>query len=749
MAQKKKLLITADSPILTTGLSRCVRELANSLVNKYEIRIAGWHHTPTAHPFPFHIYPLSKAHHEEPRQLHFAFTDFNPDLYLGIGDLWDFFETAPIIREYRTKAKIFGSVFWLTVDGENLHPSWISTVQAVDKVAVFSKFGQKILKDWSNMDTLVVYPGIDQNTFKVLDRELVYSKTRLDPRTNMIFLIVSQNTDRKAIPLALEGFSRFARDKEDVFLIVATDPRDQNGYELWNMVRKFGVDKKVAISQNCNPKSGMADAKLNLLYNIATALISTSIGEGYGMFFNEAMINGVVPIATNYSTPPEILSDGRGLLIDVAAFLYGAYGLKRAIISLDSLVNQLNILYSDWKGSRQLITQMSEKCKAHAQMLTWDKTVQQLDGLLTESFEKRARPWVRNAVQVKDVRLLQVIPSWGKHCGIAEYTKELCDKFEQQRKETFIYPSADLKGLMATCREHNINVVHFQHEYSFFSNKNEFEDILKQLNESGIKIIVTLHTLNISLKSYNQMLIDICDKILVHSSRFVKEFKNVYNNVQNIEFITMGCKELVKRSHGIIQETKKNLDISNRYPIIGSFGFLRDQKGFQEIALAVKELKKDYPNICFLLISPKHEFGDLVYDEEFFRFLEREKMDTFSLILREYLPEKKLIKVLQTIDLFVLNYKDSPIGGGISAAVKTLMRSGRPIITSNSIAFWDLEKGEVFKNEFLSVDVMTTLIEKVLKDESIQGTLVNTAAAFLNFANWESVSKKHWDIYME
>ena len=225
--------------------------------------------------------------------------------------------------------------------------------------------------------------------------------------------------------------------------------------------------------------------------------------------------------------------------------------------------------------------------------------------------------------------------------------------------------------------------------------------------------------------------------------------KNVYNNVQNIEFIPMGCKELVKRSHGIIQETKKNLDISNRYPIIGSFGFLRDQKGFQEIALAVKELKKDYPNICFLLISPKHEFGDLVYDEEFFRFLEREKMDTFSLILREYLPEKKLIKVLQTIDLFVLNYKDSPIGGGISAAVKTLMRSGRPIITSNSIAFWDLEKGEVFKNEFLSVDVMTTLIEKVLKDESIQGTLVNTAAAFLNFANWESVSKKHWDIYME
>ena len=620
---KKKLLILSDSPTLNTGLSRCVKEITSRLYDKYEIRVAGWHQSARAHNFPFHIYPVYKGIKDEYAQVETAITDFEPDILLAIGDIWDFFETARIILNWRAEHKNFSAILWLTVDGNNLHSSWVPIVQTFDAIATFSKYAQKKIKEFANIDTIVIYPGVDTNVFKVLGKEFTYSRTQLDPTKTFVCLSVSQNTDRKAIPLTLEAFAKFSEGKDDVFLIVATDPNDPHGYDLWDIIGKMKLSKKIALSRDCNPRTGMSDEKLNILYNIATALISTSIGEGYGLFFNEAMATGTIPIATNYTTPPEILADGRGLLIDVASFMYGAYGLRRAIISIDSLVSQLEILYKDWKGSRKLIGDMATKCSEYAKTLTWEKSVFGLDNLMDISQKQKARPWIHNTVNIKNVRLLTIIPSWGKHCGIAEYTKDLCAAFEETGKTVVVYPTNDLSDVVNYCKKTTSNVIHIQHEFSFFRNKNQLESIFHEFNNAGIKTVVTMHSFCPGLKSYNQILLDTADSVLFHSQLFINHMKQTNKCKDNIKFIPMGCKAKYPYNFDAVELTKQNLGIQKRHPIIGSFGFLRDQKGFQEIVLAIKKMKKEYPDICFLLVSPQHQFGSPVYDEEFFTCIDR------------------------------------------------------------------------------------------------------------------------------
>ncbi len=94
----------------------------------------------------------------------------------------------------------------------------------------------------------------------------------------------------------------------------------------------------------------------------------------------------------------------------------------------------------------------------------------------------------------------------------------------------------------------------------------------------------------------------------------------------------------------------------------------------------------------------------------------------------------------------MLNYKDSPIGGGISAAVKTLFRVQRPIIVNDSIAFCDLTD-EIMKIKSVSADSMIGPIEKVLNDKEFGKSLVTKANEYVAKNNWDEIAKKHLDLY--
>lgn len=206
----------------------------------------------------------------------------------------------------------------------------------------------------------------------------------------------------------------------------------------------------------------------------------------------------------------------------------------------------------------------------------------------------------------------------------------------------------------------------------------------------------------------------------------------------------MGCKEKVAFD---LLELKEELGINKKHPIIGSFGFMRDQKGYKEIAGAVLELSKEkYPDIKFLLVSPKHEFGSDVYDEQIYQYFEKIGITDKIIIIREYMPENKLAKVLACADLFVLNYKSSRAGGGNSAAIKTIMRTQRPIIATDTLYFKDLTN-EVYKISSTDKNSIKEAIIELYDNPKLRKQYVDRSNVFIEQNSWENISKKHLDIY--
>jgi len=761
-----KILLHTDSPLLYSGLARCGKEIAKRLVEYttfdaktnnnikiYDVVYAAWHYRNTKHDLPYFLYPLEKSSSKEAEQFSHILADAQPDIILSIGDLWNFEHIQHVINVHKESFPNTKWVLWLTVDGEHLHPSWHSILNSADDINVFSYFAKQEIYKYADIQTNVIYPGVDKTIFFPSAPIIKENTLPFNLKDTFLVLNINQNTDRKNIPLTIEAFKDFAIDKDDVFLLLVTDPADPFGFDLWDFVKYFDLRKKVAITKEAGPLKGMSDQQLNLIYNLASASVNTSIGEGLSLPTLEAMAVGTPVLTTDYAATTELINQGGGFLLKTSGYLYGFNGIKRAIASQSDLVEKLNVLYNDFKNQHTLRKEISTKSQKFTDQLTWDETSSALMQRINKVMTKKNFNFIKEHVKIKEINPLIVIPSWGTHCGIAEYTKYLFDAIRKLGQHVVVYSSYEYQELPKIIKEGNYNVIHIQHEFSFFKDKEQLRILLDQLHTLNVKVVITLHSLVPGLSSYNELLLSRADNLIVHCQQFKdklversSETKGFLPNICDIDVIAMGVSDLAILKQENVDLTKKNLNISHNTPIIGSFGFLRDQKGFHDYLLAVKLLKEQYNDVLALLICPKHEFGSQAYDASFFNFIERHDLQNNVLLIREYLPEDKLLAVLQCADLFVLNYHDAPTGGGISAAVKTLFRTQRPIIVNDSLAFLDLNN-EVLKFNSINPEVIAKTILKVFGDVSLQHTLVTAANRYIELNNWGKIAQKHLDLY--
>lgn len=753
IVKSKKLLIITDSPVLTTGLSRICKEVATRLYNKvdengnkvYDVAVAGWHQQQTRHNFPFYIYQFSKELSvETENQLGYIISDFNPDIVLCIGDIWDFLPASRVFIRCREINENFKACLWVTVDGEWTNLNWNEVLTQFDTVASMSKFGlNEIHRLNSRFKDNVIYPGVDSEIFKKLALNLDSKDNQIDIKNTFVLVNIGQNCDRKNIPATIDAFAEFQKDKKDVFLFLGTNPDAPTGHHIWAIIKRHNLMKSVSVVKNINPVAGVEDAKLNLLYNMCKVNINSSIGEGLGIPIIEGMASGCIPIVTDYAATPEIV-ENCGYKVNVAEHIYGAYGVVRAVISKKDLVDKLNILYYDWKKykdvedkSDSIYFQLSKKCIEKSKEFIWDKTAERVHDLINQAvIQEKKRDFIKNNIKLEDLKLLMVIPSWGKNCGIAEYAKSLGFFMEYNGTKVTVYPSNNLSELEKYFEK--FNCIYIQHEFSFFQDRTQLESFLDKARAAKVKTVVLMHSFA-PLYPYLNMVIDKADVLIFHNETFKTMAMKQRPDAKNIRVIPMGCLPAFK---GDNSEVRNALKINNNHPIIGSFGFLRDQKGYNELVLAIKEMREQYKDIKLIIVAPPHEFGSKSYDENFFNFILDNDMQDNVIIIREFLDDEKLLKTLNACDLFVLNYKDNPTMGGNSAACKTLLRICKPVIAPNSIAFLDI-KDEVIKINGLNKIKIKENIEKVLHDKELYEKVSQNAEAFIKKCDWSKVAQQH------
>jgi glycosyltransferase involved in cell wall biosynthesis len=165
-------------------------------------------------------------------------------------------------------------------------------------------------------------------------------------------LFVSTIEPRKNVPTLLRAFRRLMDAYHPNVQLVLAGEKGWLYDEVFQLVRDLKlVDKVVFLGR-------VSTEELLWLYNVAQALVSPSIYEGFGLPPLEAMACGTPVIVSNVSSLPEVVADA-GILVDP----YDAEELSVAMWRLLS--------------DAELRASLIEKGYKRAGFFSWDKAAQE------------------------------------------------------------------------------------------------------------------------------------------------------------------------------------------------------------------------------------------------------------------------------------------------------------------------------------------------------------------------------------
>jgi len=134
------------------------------------------------------------------------------------------------------------------------------------------------------------------------DRGLQEFKSKLtkNREKNFILLFNSRNIRRKSIPDTLLAWKYFLdklskKQKEECLLILHTQPVDQNGTDLPEIIEYIFSKEEQSTILISNDK--ISTEQMNYLYNSSDAVILLSSNEGWGLSLTESLLTGTPFIA--------------------------------------------------------------------------------------------------------------------------------------------------------------------------------------------------------------------------------------------------------------------------------------------------------------------------------------------------------------------------------------------------------------------------------------------------------------------
>ena len=167
--------------------------------------------------------------------------------------------------------------------------------ESTDLINCHSYMTYELIKDQFPGKTNFIPHAIPANIFKPLSNpEIKHFKSMLlghDKVNDFVGVWNNRNARRKRPSDVIESWSIFL-DKlqakhghRNATLIMHTDPLDQEGPNLIEVSKHFGIENKIAFS-----KDRLEFDKMNVIYNISDFCINFSYAEGFGLATLEAMM---------------------------------------------------------------------------------------------------------------------------------------------------------------------------------------------------------------------------------------------------------------------------------------------------------------------------------------------------------------------------------------------------------------------------------------------------------------------------
>lgn len=370
-ADRVQVAVLADSPNVVTGFGNVCREILTNLYNTgfFAFEIVGINYDGSPHDLPFKIYPavnglMNDAVYREP----YGRQRYLDILGEGRFDIAWVLQDSFIIGEGLAQKIVetndalpagdqFAFMYYFPIDATP-KKSWIDkSAMLADFPIVYTAYGfeeimklytvddnslltepekEKNIKDKEEMKTKlsVVYHGVNAQDFYPFDDDFKIQNLRASMwgeahKDKFVFINVNRNQPRKDLYRTLQAFKilkekRKAKGKDDVYLYMHCNIFDNN-LNMIDMCKQLnlteGDEWAYPDPLKFGPASGFSTKIINEIYNAADAVITTTLGEGWGLSITEAMATKKPIIAPDHTSISEILgrtaagNAERGLLV--------------------------------------------------------------------------------------------------------------------------------------------------------------------------------------------------------------------------------------------------------------------------------------------------------------------------------------------------------------------------------------------------------------------------------------------------
>ncbi|MHB0998365.1 MAG: glycosyltransferase [Armatimonadota bacterium] len=367
---------------------------------------------------------------------------------------------------------------------------------------------------------------------------------------------------------------------------------------------------------------------------------------------------------------------------------------------------------------------------------------------------------------------LGMLTSTDERCGISQYTRDLCSGFGpdidldivpvHMPSEPWLCYIEQSAGRLNRC-----DVVHIQHEYSFWGSilpgKNRYFTHMKSIDRPKV---ITAHTLDsvddmlaVSksggarvikpliryIPGYRRMIevgtFDLADRIIVHDKPCADILAGRGISRDKLRIVPMGVPEPdLDPSLGAAFREKHGLRDKR---LIVIFGFIRPGRGYETVLDFLPELGKD--TVLVIAGGTQNPAQDL-YLEELNAGIRRRSLEK-RVLITGYLSDEDVAGVMQSADV-VLCSQESGTG---SYSVQVALGYGRPIAASDLPCFADLESTCGCLVTFRRSDPqdMMCKIKSVMTDSGTASGLSDKAHAYAREHTWRKVAARTEAVYHE
>jgi glycosyltransferase involved in cell wall biosynthesis len=252
-----------------------------------------------------------------------------------------------------------------------------------DHAVTYTNFAKKeaILANPSMANRLdVIYHGVNTNDFYPLPKDDVEAFRRQyfgQHAGKYVVSNINRNQQRKDIPRTIAAFKEFKNRRPNSVLYLHMAHKDQ-GWNLPEVIQAYGLrlgEDVLLPGGDFGPNQGFPLEIVNLIYNASNVIVSTTLGEGWGLSSTEAMACRKPIIFPNNTSLTEIVGEDRGLLADSgedSTVLPNDNEVVRPLTSVPSLVEKLLYAHDNREEMAKLAENGYNWVKNN---LTWDKHI--------------------------------------------------------------------------------------------------------------------------------------------------------------------------------------------------------------------------------------------------------------------------------------------------------------------------------------------------------------------------------------